>query len=385
MSVCVPRGFLAAGESAGIKRRKGALDLALIVSETPAAAAGCFTRNRAAAAPVIVSRSRVPSESMRGVVINSGCANALTGEKGHSDAEVMGAAAAAAIGAEEDQMLICSTGMIGTYLPMDDLRSAVERAATALGPSHEAAAQAILTTDTVPKTAVHRGDGWAVGAMAKGAGMISPHMATMIAAVTTDAQVAAAELQDALGAAVASTFNIISVDGDMSTNDSVVALANGASGVRPAADDLQDVLLSVCSSLARQIVADGEGAGKVIRVAIDGASEPEQAQAAARAVGSSLLVKTAVHGGDPNWGRIAAALGASGVRLDPAKLTISIGGVPLFQKGAPAGGRADAARRAMTEDLVEIVCELGQGDGSAEFWTCDLSEAYVRINAEYES
>jgi glutamate N-acetyltransferase/amino-acid N-acetyltransferase len=385
MSVCMPGGFLAAGESAGIKRKKGALDLALIVSEAPAAAAGCFTVNRAAAAPVIVSRSRVPSEGMRGIVINSGCANALTGSRGYSDASAMAAGAAEAVGAAEGEMLVASTGMIGTYLPLDDVLGAVRRAAAGLAASDERVAQAILTTDTRRKTAAFQGERWTVGAIAKGAGMISPQMATMIAVVTTDAQVGAEELEDVLGVAVSDTFNRISVDGDMSTNDSVLAFANGASGVRPAAGELSAAVLEVCSSLARQIVADGEGAEKVIRVAVEGAAVGDEAEAAARAVGSSLLVKTAVHGGDPNWGRVAAALGASGARFDAGKLTIRIGGVDLLQKGEPVAGAASAARKAMTEDLIEIVCELDSGSAGAEFWTCDLSEEYVRINTEYES
>ena len=383
--VCAARGFRAAGVAAGIKPA-GGLDLALVVSDDPASAAGVFTTNRVAAAPVIVSMARVAGGVARGVVINSGCANAATGEQGLKDADAMADAAARAAGVPAGEMLVCSTGHIGSNLRMDAVRSGVVAAAAALGLDDEVAARAIMTTDTRPKrAAVAHGAGWRLGGMAKGAGMIAPNMATMLAVVTTDALVAPYDLRRALVGAVEPTFNRITVDGDQSTNDTVLAFANGRSGVAPGEQDLGAAMHAVCRSLAEQIVGDGEGATKLVRVRVRGAASEAEAHAAARTVAGSLLVKTALWGGDANWGRIAAALGRAGVDGDFEGLTIALGGVVVLNRGIPAGREAAGqARRGLTERDVTVECDLGVGSGSAEILTTDLSPEYVHLNAEYE-
>lgn len=377
--VCVPVGFRAAGVRCGIKKGD-ALDLALVVSDVPAAAAGTFTTNLAAAAPVRVSRERVSRGSARGVVLNSGCANACTGERGIADALEMASAAARAVKVNDEEILVCSTGHIGTFLPMAEIRSGVTSAAAALGGSDWEAARAIMTTDTLPKrAAVWHPDGWRIGGMAKGAGMIAPNMATMLAVITTDADVDSDGLQKSLRVCVDGTFNVITVDGDTSTNDSVIALANGAAGVTPDPRDFHEALYAVAEALAEAIVADGEGAGRLIRVRVSGAMNEEDARRAARAVGESLLVKTAVYGGDPNWGRVAAALGRSGAEFDLRKLSISIAGVSLFARGTPTAKEAVS----MDASEIEIACDLGAGESKSEILSCDLTPDYVRLNAEY--
>jgi glutamate N-acetyltransferase / amino-acid N-acetyltransferase len=383
--VCVPKGFLAAGVSAGLKP-SGNLDLALVVSERPAAAAGVFTTNRAAAAPVVVSRRHLQSNVAVGVVVNSGGANACTGARGLSDAEEMTRTAAELFGVAPEQFLVCSTGLIGSFLPMDKVASGIRLAAGSLSPDDADAARAIMTTDTVPKTAAgSHPDGWSIGGIAKGAGMIAPNMATMLAVIASDAIVPQRILQEALGRSVEASFNTITVDGDTSTNDSVLALANGASGVAPSAGDFAGLLAEVCRSLARQIVADGEGATKFVSVRVGGARSVEDARIAARRVAGSLLVKTAVYGEDANWGRIAGALGTAGVDVDFDKLSIAICGVPLLERGVPcAYDRIAQARKAMQRREIDIACELAAGDASAEILTTDLTPEYVKLNAEYE-
>jgi glutamate N-acetyltransferase/amino-acid N-acetyltransferase len=371
--------------AAGIKP-SGGLDLALVVSEGPATAAGVFTTNRMVAAPVLVSMGRVAGGRARGVVLNSGCANAATGERGLADADAMADAAAAAVGIPPEEMLVCSTGHIGSTLRMDAVRSGVVAAAAALGTDDETAARAIMTTDTRPKrAAVEHPAGWRLGGMAKGAGMISPDMATMLAVVTTDAQVDAGALRGALVEAAGTSFNRITVDGDMSTNDTALAFANGRSGVAPAAGELAAAMAAVCRSLAEQIVADGEGATKLVRVRVRGALDAEQAHRGARAVADSLLVKTALWGGDANWGRVAAALGRAGIAGRFGELTIGLGGVRLLDAGLPAGREAvERARRALAGHDVVVECDLGVGTGSSEVLTTDLSPEFVHLNAEYE-
>ena len=383
--VCAARGFRAAGVSAGIKP-SGGLDLALVVSDGPAAAAGVFTTNRVAAAPVIVSMARVAGGRARGVVINSGCANACTGEQGLKDADAMADAAAFASGVPAGEMLVCSTGHIGSNLRMDAVQAGVGAAAAALGVDDELPARAIMTTDTRPKrAAVAHPAGWHLGGMAKGAGMISPNMATMLAVVTTDAAVDPYDLRAALAGAAEATFNRITVDGDQSTNDTVLAFANGRSGVAPPAGEVAAAMLAVCRSLAEQIVADGEGATKMVRVRVRGAAGPEEAHRAARTVAGSLLVKTALWGGDANWGRVAAALGRAGVEGDFDALTIALGGVTLLDRGvAPSRKAVERARRALADREVTVECDLGAGTGSAEMLTTDLSPEYVHLNAAYE-
>jgi glutamate N-acetyltransferase/amino-acid N-acetyltransferase len=371
--------------AAGLKR-SGGLDLALIVSDTPASAAGVFTSHRAAAAPVHVSRERVAGGAAQVIVVNAGCANAVTGARGRRDAEAMAAEAAAAVGVDPGRALVCSTGKIGNFLAMHRVSLGIAEAAGKLSTDDVAAADAILTTDTRRKTAALSHDaGWRLGGMAKGAGMISPDMATMLAFITTDAVVGPDLLQKALTSAVNDSFNAITVDGECSTNDTVLVLANGASGVTPSADDVAAALGSVCGSLARAIVADGEGATKFVRVSVSGARTPEEARRAARSVAESPLVKCALFGEDANWGRVAAALGKTDVGLDLDVLSIAMGGVTLFDRGQPVDGDAEArAHEGLTAHEISIDCELAVGEASGEILTTDFSHGYVDINAEYE-
>ena len=384
-AVCAATGFRAAGVAAGLKR-SGGLDLALVVSDTPASAAGVFTAHRAAAAPVHVSRERLAGGVAQVIVVNAGCANAVTGARGRRDAEAMAAEAAAAIGVDPGLALVCSTGKIGNFLPMDRVSLGIAEAAGNLGRDDAPAADAILTTDTRRKTAALSHDaGWRLGGMAKGAGMISPDMATMLAFITTDAVVAPDVLQKALTAAVNDSFNAITVDGECSTNDTVLVLANGASGVTPSADDVAAALGSVCGSLARAIVADGEGATKFVHVRVSGARTPEEARRAARSVAESPLVKCALFGEDANWGRVAAARGKTDVGLGLDVLSIAMGGVTLFDRGQPVVGDAEGrAHEGLTAHEISIDCDLAVGDASGEILTTDFSHGYVDINAEYE-
>jgi len=384
--VCAARGFVSAGVKAGIKK-SGSPDVALILSESDAACAGVFTTNTAAAAPVAVTRERVKSGKARGVVVNSGCANALTGEQGIKDARSMASIAARATGVDEEQMLVCSTGHIGVYLPMDKLTRGIEEAVSLLRPADEDAMRAIMTTDTRPKRAAmtHK-DGWTIGGITKGAGMIAPRMATTLGFITTDAAVESAALQDALSEVAEVTYNAITIDGDTSTNDTLLVFANGASGLRPDVHAFAEALRAVAASLAEQIVSDGEGATKVVRVRVRGAADADQAWRAARTVAESLLVKTMIYGGDANWGRVAAALGRSGATVNFDKLSISIGGAAVLKEGIAAPETVVAqARAAMQSDEFAIVCDLLSGSASAEMLTTDLSERYVELNAKYET
>lgn len=386
--VCAPKGFRAAGVAAGIKR-SGGLDLVLLLSDTAATVAGTFTTHLAAAAPVHVSRARVANGRARGVVVNSGCANAVTGAQGQADAEAMATWAANAAGMAADDMLVCSTGKIGTFLPMDKVAEGIGQAFAALGSDEtvdQVVAQAILTTDTRPKrAALSHPDGWVLGGMTKGAGMIAPNMATMLAFLTTDAVVAPDVLQDALSAAVEATFNRITVDGEPSTNDTVLLFANGASGITPAYDDLAAAVESVCASLAEAIVRDGEGATKFVRVIVAGALDDKEALTAARTIADSPLVKCALYGADANWGRVAAAIGKAKVAFDPDAMTIAMGGVTLYDHGPVIDHEAEKlAHEALLAHDVEIVCHLGIGPGSGEILTADFSPGYVACNADYE-
>ncbi|MGH2704019.1 MAG: bifunctional glutamate N-acetyltransferase/amino-acid acetyltransferase ArgJ [Actinomycetota bacterium] len=387
VGVCAAAGFRASGVAAGIKAG-GNLDLALVISEQPASAAAVFTTNRVAAAPVEVSRVRLGAARgrARGVVVNSGCANAMTGSRGRDDAGRMADGAAAAAGIPPEEMLVCSTGLIGSYLPMDAIAQGIVEAARVLGRDDELAARAIMTTDSVPKRAsVAHPDGWHVGGMAKGAGMIAPNMATMLAVITTDAAVERDLLATGLRRAADDSFNRITIDGDTSTNDSVIVIANGASGVTPEPVGFVAALAAVCRRLAQAIVADGEGATKLVRIRVEGAAGDAEAAQAARTVADSLLVKTALYGADANWGRVAAALGRSGVPLEADRLSIWMGGVQLVDRGAPSH-HADVvrARAALEGREVEVRCDLGRGAGKAEILTTDLSPGYVRLNAAYE-
>lgn len=393
--ITAPQGFRAAGVACGIKA-KGGLDLALIVSDQPASAAAVFTTNKAVAAPVVVSRRQLAVSGGRvaAIVVNSGCANACTGPDGLAHARSMTQLTSAALACEPSGVLVASTGVIGVKLDMAAVQRGIDAAAAALARAGGAdAARAIMTTDPFPKEAATEiqaaGGSFRAGGMAKGSGMIEPHMATMLGFVTTDAAVEPALLQRALKEAVDATFNAITVDGECSTNDCVFALANGASTVRLEETDyalLVEALTSVCRPLAIGIVRGGEGATKLITVKIVGAASNDDARQTARAIANSLLVKTAIHGGDPNWGRLVAVAGRSGSAFVLDRAAVRIGPVELFSAGAPHDERAaDAAEYLKGRDIV-VEVDLGTGGaGQSEMWTCDLSAEYVRINAEYRT
>ncbi|HLF69930.1 MAG TPA: bifunctional glutamate N-acetyltransferase/amino-acid acetyltransferase ArgJ [Actinomycetota bacterium] len=385
-SIFLPRGFKGAAATAGIKA-SGKPDLVLLMSELPATVAGVFTTSSAAAAPVIVSRSRVADGKARAVVVNAGCANAATGERGLKDAIRMSEYAANALDIPVDETCVCSTGLIGSFLPMLKVETGIDIAAKSLGYEDDPIATAIMTTDTRPKIAsIQHPDGWRVGGVAKGAGMIAPNMATMLAFITTDAKVDSALLREVMREVTAETFNSITIDGDTSTNDTFLCFANGASGIAPSREAFSAALRMVAGSLAEQIVADGEGATKLVRIRVRGAAEDAEARSAARTVAESVLVKTALFGEDPNWGRIVAALGRSGARMDLSKMSISIGGIGVLTEGQPAGDSALAlARAAMKSHEFAIVADLFVGGGTAEFLTSDLSVDYVKFNADYET
>ncbi|MGH2418316.1 MAG: bifunctional glutamate N-acetyltransferase/amino-acid acetyltransferase ArgJ [Candidatus Limnocylindria bacterium] len=396
MSVTFAQGFAVAVGEAGI-RDSGGPDLVLIASHRPAAAAATLTTNRVRAAPVLLVEAalRASDGSARAVVVNAGCANAGTGSDGLADARAIVAATAAHLGCRVDEVLPASTGLIGSRLPVDAIVATIP--ALELRRTPEAgtdAARAIMTTDTRPKersVTARLGDGREIriGGMAKGAGMIHPQMATMLAFLTTDAPVPAALLAALVRPAVERTFNQVTVDGDTSTNDSVIVLANGAAGGAPIEggadrDAFAAALETVCRELAIAIAADGEGAQHLIEVRVDGAADDAAARAVARTVASSSLVKTAVHGADPNWGRIAAAAGRSGVAFDPDRLRICIGDVPVYD-GAPLAFDEERATAALRDATVLVALELGAGAGSGTAWGCDLSAEYVAINSEYRT
>jgi glutamate N-acetyltransferase/amino-acid N-acetyltransferase len=386
MSVTAAQGFAAAGVSAGI-RPSGKPDVALVRSLVPAVGCAMWTLNRVQAAPVVVSRRHLELAQPQAVVVNAGVANAATGRGGEEDAQETAVHAARALGLQPEEIVVLSTGVIGPRLPMDSLLAGVDAAAADLSRGGgAAAAEAILTTDAGPKTAVVHGDGFVVGGMAKGAGMIHPALATMLAVVTTDYALGQGEADGFLRPAVERSFNSISVDGDCSTNDAVVLLANGTSGVaRDSGLDEQVArcLAEVCADLARQIVADGEGATVVLEIRVSGASSPGEAQAVARRVATSPLVKTAAFGRDPNWGRVLAAAGSAPwnggfAHLDPDRLTVAFDGTAVFERGAPTGLVPELGGAACAIEL-----ELGLGEGEAAYLASDLSYDYVRLNAEY--
>jgi glutamate N-acetyltransferase / amino-acid N-acetyltransferase len=392
--ITAPDGFRASGVACGIKAR--GLDLALIASDRRAAAAGVFTTNRAQAAPVLVSQRHLADSTGRAlaIVVNSGCANACTGKDGLEHAETMASRTATLMGCAPQDVLVASTGVIGVKLPMDKVSRGIESAAAALGRGGGAdAARAIMTTDPFPKEAsaeiVVPAGTFRVGGIAKGSGMIEPNMATMLGFVTTDAAVEPALLQRALKAAVDDTFNAITVDGECSTNDTVVAVANGTSGVALGGADyavLVRALRQVCEPLAVGIVRGGEGATKLVTVRVTGAASNDEARRAARAIANSPLVKTAIHGGDPNWGRLVAVAGRSGSQFVLEGAAVRIGPVELFSGGAPHDERApEAAEYLKGTDLVVAVDMGTGGQGASQMWTCDLSAEYVRINAEYRT
>lgn len=397
MPICVPNGFRLCGVHCGIKRDSQKPDLTLVISDTRAVAAGVYTQNRVYAAPVALDRQRTPSDKIRTVVVNSGNANSCTGQRGHDDARQMAALAAAACDAREDQALVLSTGLIGEYLPMDKIARGIDAAAAGLAHDEEAlmsAARGMLTTDTVHKLAGRRlslsGREIHITGMAKGAAMIGPNMATMLGLILTDAPLDPQPAQDALAAAVNDSFNCISVDGHMSTNDTVLLLANAAAGGNPLAgrdlDEFSDVLADVCRQLARSIPADGEGASHLITIEVNGAPDRAAALCVARTIADSPLVKTAVAGADPNWGRIVSAAGYAGVPFDPAGVSLRLNGFLLYQNGAPVAFDAKAVSDSIRQNRDTLIqLQLDDGDAEGRFWTTDLTEQYVRLNALYHT
>ena len=393
--VCAPLGFRAGAAAAGIRGSGEAerFDVALVRSDVPASAAGVFTRNLVKAAPVVISQLTLRRGTpIGGIVINAGNANACTGAQGFRDALRMCATAGEALDLDPSEMLVCSTGVIGRPMPMDRITMGIRAAAALDDPTGESVANAILTTDRVAKVAMatvdHAAAQYTVGGMAKGAGMIHPDMATLLAVITTDAAVPAAVLQPLLQRVTDATFNCVTVDGDTSTNDSALLLANGMAGgppltAGPALDAFESAVLDVCDSLSEQIVADAEGSERYFRVGVTGAADGAQARQAALVVAQSPLVKSAVHGGDPNWGRVVAALGRSGATFTLDRCTVGIGGFTVFERGAPADVELDDIAKALRARRVDIDVDLGAGEASGHAWGCELTPEYVHINADY--
>lgn len=385
MSVTAAEGFSAAGVAAGIKA-SGALDLALVVNDGPATtAAGVFTRNQVKAAPVLWSAQVLTSHRLRAVVLNSGGANACTGPGGFQDTHATVERVATVLDCGAGEVAVCSTGLIGERLPLDALLAGVDKAAAALAATPEAglaAATAVLTTDSVPKQAALTRAGWTVGGFAKGAGMVAPGLATMLCVLTTDAAVEESTLDAVLRKATAATFERLDIDGTCSTNDTVLLLASGASGIAPPEDEFAVAVRQVCHELVKRLQADAEGATKEIAITVRGAASDADALTAARAVARDNLVKTAFFGSDPNWGRIAAAVGASPAVIRVDTLDVRINGVLLCEGGAVAADRAQADLSGR-EITVEI--DLHIGSGQAAVLTTDLSHGYVEENSAYSS
>lgn len=390
MSVTFAQGFSAAGVEAGISSIKGKKDLALVVNNGPLdAAAGVFTANRFCAAPVQWTRKIVADGHVKAVILNSGGANACTGQPGYEQSKATAQKVAALVGAKDSDIAVCSTGLIGELLPLDHVLSGADKAFAALANTAEAgaeASQAIMTTDTKPKTVELEGaNGFRVGGMVKGSGMIAPQLATMLCVITTDAVVSAGQLQAALNTGVEMSFNRIDVDGCMSTNDTVLLLASGASGIEPDPDEFNELVAQATASLARQIVGDGEGSSHDIRVKVTGATTEDAALACGRAVAASNLLKCAIFGNDPNWGRIVSSLGTVPPEVAPYdsnKVTVDVNGVRICENG---GAGRDRSEVDMTPREVHIDIDLHAGKAEATVWTDDLTHEYVHINADYES
>lgn len=391
-----PRGFRAGGMHCGVKRVKK--DLALVMSDVPAACGATFTQNRVPAAPVVLDREQMArSAFFRALVVNSGNANACTGERGMEDARAMICATARALRVHESEVLVSSTGVIGQFLPMEKIVTGIASLAPLLSrDGGEAAAEAILTTDTFVKQlavdTVIDGIPVVLGGIAKGSGMIAPNMATMLAFLTTDAAIAPGLLQKTLGRAVEGSFNRITVDGDTSTNDMAIVLANGLAGNRmltgegdPGFAAFAAALEHLLVRLSKMIVMDGEGATKFVEIVVAGAGSDADAVRAARAVASSNLVKTAINGEDANWGRILAAIGNAGIDFRPEETEIQIGGVPILRKNYRIDFSEEEAAAELRKKDITIRIQLNGGTGSATFWTCDLSSEYVAINANYRT
>lgn len=394
-SITSPKGFFAGAVHAGIKyQQEDRLDLAVLYSEEPCTAAGVFTTNKVKSAPVLLSRERVATGMARAVVVNSGCANASTGDQGLADAREMTAIMSRPLGVPRESVLVASTGVIGTMLPMDKVKDGLDRIAlTRLG--GQDMARAMMTTDTFPKEAAiavkAAGQEYVVAGVAKGSGMIHPAMGTMLCFIATDARVERDFLARALKRAAGMSFNMVTVDGDTSPSDTLLALANGAAFAKdraaisggPEARAFRTALEMVCTELARSVARDGEGATRLIQVTVEGARSVREARLAARAVAGSTLLKAAVFGADPNWGRAVAALGRSGASLDESKLDVYLGDILVLKGGVPQQFDAGKASKVFKDPEVNIRAALNLGRGKAVAWGCDLTPEYVTINSSY--
>ncbi len=392
--ITAPIGFLSAGIHCGIKRYKK--DLALIMSEVPATAAAIFTQNKVQAAPVLLSKKHlISNDTFRAIIVNSGNANACTSERGMRDAIEMAFLTASRLNVKPEEVFVSSTGVIGEPLPMEKIRKGIDKIVDILSEDEGiAAAEAIMTTDTFPKfTSIKfdvNGKTGTVGGIAKGSGMIHPNMATMLAFITSDVQIEKSHFQNLLKKTADRTFNRITVDGDTSTNDMVIALANGLSGVEIKEGDVsaqvfENALFEVMKKLATDIVKDGEGATKFIEVIVEGALNDNDALKAARSVAKSPLVKTAVHGEDANWGRILAAVGYSGITFYPDDTEIYINGTCILGKNYEVKLSIEEANKTLKSEQIELLIKLNDGYGKANYWTCDFSEEYVKINGSYRT
>lgn len=393
--VAYPQGFKAAGVKAGIKK-SGNLDVAVIYTEKEAAVAGVFTQNAVAAAPVLASKKVVATGTAHGVAANAGCANACTGEQGDKDAARMQQVTAEALGCRPEDIIVASTGVIGVCLPMDKMEKGLREAVANLSETgSESAGKAIITTDTYSKSCATEidlgGKKVRFGAIAKGSGMIQPNMATMLCFITTDAAIEQQLLQKALSEVTELSFNMISVDGDMSTNDMVTVMANGAAGNEKIASENSDyelfksTLLELCQGLARRIASDGEGATKFLTINVKGTKTFAEAKAVGMSIAKSPLVKTAFFGEDPNWGRVICAVGYAGVPMEPEKTVVKFGGLPVYAYGVGADCDEEALREVMSRHDIVIDVEMGLGEAEATVWSCDFSYEYVKINGEYHT
>ena len=393
--VTFPKGFQAAGVKAGVKK-SGNLDVAVIYTEKEAAAAGTFTKNAVAAAPVHVSKKVVATHAAHAIVANAGCANACTGAQGEKDAAAMQQIAANALGCTPDDVIVGSTGIIGQLLPMDKVEQGIKAAVKELSVDGSMdAGNAIITTDTYSKAGATSvtigGKEVRFGIIAKGSGMIRPDMATVLCFITTDADIDGVLLQEALSEVIEHSLNMISIDGDMSTNDMAIVLANGAAGNPKITEKnadyemFKETLLVLCQGISEKIAADGEGATKFITVHVKGAKSFSEAKMVGMSVANSPLVKTAFFGEDPNWGRVICAVGYAGVPMDPNHTTVKFGGIPVYADGVGASYDADALRTVMTAHDIVVEIDLKDGDSEAKVWTCDFSYEYVKINGEYHT
>lgn len=397
--ITAPQGFMASGIAAGIKKK--GLDLAVVFSSQPASAAGVFTLNRVQAAPVVLSREnlKLSRGRARAILINSGCANACTGDQGMKDAQLSTGCLASHLNVDPKEVLVASTGVIGAFLPVPKMLKGIASAASALNSKGGTAAmRAIMTTDTREKTIAVEGriggKSVRIGGMAKGSGMIHPNMATMLGVITTDLQISSRELNKILHRVTERTFNCLTVDGDTSTNDTVFILANGASKAGASSSRALDSRCSaffekgltlVCEALAKSIARDGEGATKFVEIQVQGAADFESARKVAKTIAHSPLVKTALYGEELNWGRILCAVGYSQVPFDPDSVTLSLNGIPIFRNGSPVSSTRARAEKAIKEHDLQIEVDLAGGKASARVWTCDFSHEYVNINASYIS